>query len=462
MKNGKITREEVETAINGGGNTIIDRTSPEYFTTIQNIVEYLKKGWKSWNIRKVLSITPYDFDVYLGDIKRKKIMTSEEIKAAREKKRQEDLKFIADSINDGLSLTEIREIKTEFSYNEITPMVKELISAGIVTQEQVDENRKNASKQTMNKGVKLSPDEQVKFILDKVRKGYTPREIVKSDKTRSLTMHKVLYQKRRLIADGIITEEDADNAMRKRQENALKRKHKRIAKKIREYTELGYTLVEISGFITEYNYGSLVDIKNAYAKGNGWYTKEELEEFARLRKVREAEEAQKAFESLPPEEKERIIKEREVEAKRLEEEKIKRQEEIIARRQTRKAETNKKHQKHANELKEHLKNDKTMQEAAELMGLSLGYAYKIKRESIANNTWFTEEELEEIKKRKEQKKAREKRKRERQKKKEQERKKEEAELRKKEQLWKLRGYIEEGYSLEEITEKMHYSIYHLQ
>ncbi len=383
----------------------MDRTSPEYFETIERIVTYLKKGWKNYNIRRKLNISPFDFDIYIGDIKRKKIMTSEEIKAVRAKKREEDLKFIADSINDGLSLTQIRELKPEFSYNEVTPMVKELITNGVVTQEQVEENQKNATRNTMNKEVELSPEEQVKFILDKVRKGYTPAEIVKSDKTKSLTMHKVLYQKRRLIAEGIITEEEADNAMRKRQENALKRKHKRIAKKIKEYTELGYTLVEISGFITEYNYGTLVDIKNAYAKENGWYTKEELESFAVLRKKREAEEAQRAFESLPPEEKERIIKEREAEAKRLEEEKRKRQEEIIVRRQARKAETNKKHQEDIDILKEHIKSGKTMERAAELMNCSLGYAYKIRRKSVQNGSWLTTEELELIQEQKRKEKG---------------------------------------------------------
>ncbi len=421
----------------------------------------MKRGWKNYNIRKELSIPPYDFDVYLGDIKRKKIMTSEEIKVAREKKRQADLQFVADSVNNGLTMTQIRELRPEFSYNEVTPMIKELIAKGVITQEQVDENRKNGAKKTMNKGVKLSPEEQVEFILDKVRKGYTPAEIVQSDKTKSLTMHKVLYQKRRLIAEGIITEKEADNAMRKRQENELKRKHKRIAKKIREYTELGYTLVEISGFITEYNYGSLVDIKNAYAKENGWYTKEELESFALLRKEREAEEAQKAFEGLPPEEKERIIKEREVEAKRLEQEKRKRQEEIIARRQARKAETHKKHQEDINVLKEHIKSGKTMEKAAELMSCSLGYIYKIRRKSVQNGTWLTQEELALIQeqKRKEQKKAR--RKKERERKKEEERKREENQFRIKKEAFELLMYRKEGYTYKEISEKMNYSVSHL-
>lgn len=417
----------------------------------------MKKGWKNYNIKKELNIAPFEFDVYMKDIKYKKIMTSEEIKEAREKKRREDLRFIADSINEGLSLTQIRELKPEFSYNEITPMVRELIATGVITQEQVEENKKNATKRAMNKGVSLSPDEQVEFILNKIRKGFTPTEIVKSDKTKSLTMHKVLYQKRRLIAEGIITEEEADNAMKKRQENALKRKHNRIIKKIKEYTELGYTLVEISEFITEYNYGSIVDIKNEYVKENGWYTKEELQNFAALRKIREAEEAQRAFERLPLEERKRIEEEREAETRRLEEEKRKRQEEIIARRQERKEETNKKHQEDINILKSYIKSGMTMKKAAELMNCSIAYACKIKSKGIQNGTWLTHEESEELEKKRKKEQEKAKRKRERQKQKEQERKREEEQLRVKKEAWRLLKYREEGYTYKEIAKKMNYS-----
>lgn len=292
MKNGRITKEEIEKANKGKSETTIDRTSPEYFTTIENIVTYLKKGWKNYNIRKELDINTFDFKTYMLDIKRKKIITSEEIKVAREKKRQDDLQFVADSVNNGLTMEQIRELRPEFSYNEVTPMIKELIDKGVITQEQVDKNRKNGIRETMNKGVELSPDEQVEFILDKVKKGYTPAEIIECDKTKSLTMHKVLYQKKRLIAEGIITEEEANNAMQKRQASELEKKHNKVIQKVKEYTELGYTLLEISGFITEYNYNYIVIIKNEYAKENGWYTKEELKNFAVLREIREEEEEQ--------------------------------------------------------------------------------------------------------------------------------------------------------------------------
>lgn len=140
--NGKIERDEVKKASNGAGREGIDKTTSEYLATRNEIVEYLRKGWKNYNICKKLNMAPYDFNIYLKDIKYKKIMTSEEIKTAREKKKQSDLQFVANSVNDGLTITQMRELKPEFSYNEITPMIKELIKLGIITQEQVDENAK--------------------------------------------------------------------------------------------------------------------------------------------------------------------------------------------------------------------------------------------------------------------------------------------------------------------------------
>ena len=290
-------------------------------------------------------MSPSEYDIYLRDIRDEGIMTSEEINMAREKKRQDDLQFVADSVNSGLSITEIRELKPEFSYNEVTPMIKELIQKGVISQAQVDENRKNATKKAINKNVKLSPDEQVQFILDKIKKGYTPSEIVKSDKTRSLSMHKVLYQKRQLIAKGVISEKEANTAMQERQKKAIIRKHKRLIDKIKKYTELGYTLAEISrNFIKECDYQYIIKVRKEYIKNNGWYTDEELQGFATQRKIREAEEAQRAFESLPPEEKERIEAEKREEAERIEEEKRKRQEEVLAKRQKGKEETIIRHQ----------------------------------------------------------------------------------------------------------------------
>ena len=422
----------------------------------------MREGWKNYNIRKELDISSFDFNIYIKDIKNKKIMTSEEINLAREKKRQADLQFVADSVKRGLTLTQIRELKPEFSYNEPTAIIKELIKTGIITQEEVDENARKGVSNTMNKNVELSSDEQIKFVLEKVKEGYKPSEIVESDETKSLTIHKVLYQKRKLIEKGIITEEEANQAMQKRQNELLEKKHKNIIDEIKHYTELGYTLLEISKFITEYKYEYLCKIKNTYAKNNGWYEKEELKSFADARKAREIEETQRIFDSLPLEEKEKIEEEKKAEAERKEKEKRKTQEEIIAKRQARKDRTKNKYQDDLIILKEHLKSGKTMKQIAEAMGVSISYLYKLREEGINSKNWLTEEELNGISEIKKAETDEEKKKREKQKIKEKNKKYKEEKLRVKKEVEKLKEYIKSGYTYQEISEIMCYSVSNLQ
>ena len=133
IEEGRLQSDDIENGNNQSNANIIDKNAPEYLEQREQIVQCLKKGWKNFYIRKELNITPYDFDIYLKDIKRKKIMTTKEINEARERKYQEDLEFVADSINNGLTTVKIRELKPEFTANEVTPMIKELIATGIIS-----------------------------------------------------------------------------------------------------------------------------------------------------------------------------------------------------------------------------------------------------------------------------------------------------------------------------------------
>lgn len=409
IKEGRLTDDQVEKESSQDGVGLVDKNSPEYIEKRDQIVGLLQKGYKNHFIRKKLDITPLDFDIYIRNIRESNIMTTAQIKEARKRKRQEDLKFVEECVNNEISINEMRELRPEFAANEITPMIKELISKGVITQEQVDTNRKNANRKTTNKGLKMSPDEQVEFIRKKVEKGYSPEEIVEADTTKSITIHKAQYQKRKLIAEGIIPQEVADRAMQERQEKAIKRKRKRVMKKMKQYTELGYTLQEMSeGLIKEYSRSELSQIKEEYEDELGWYTKEELKEFARLRKQRE-------YDALPEDEKRRIEEEKLAKAKQIEDEKKQRQQDALNKLQEQKDETIKKQLMDAETLKEHLKKCRTMQKSAELMKVSLAYTYKIRKISIANGTWLTEEELKAIEKKKKQKQARQRRAREKKK-----------------------------------------------
>ncbi len=436
IEDGRIKKDEIRRASDQSDKDVIDKNDPEYISKRDEIVQYLRKGWKNNAIRNKLDISPYEFNIYIRDIKKRKIITSEEINEARENKKQEDLQFIVDSVKSGISIREMKALKPEFTYNEFTPMIKELVEKGLITQEQINENKINSKRKAMNINAVLLPDEQIQFILDKVREGYTPLEIVNSDETKSLTINKVLFQKRQLIAKGIISDEEAKKAMQERQDKVLEAKHEAVIKKIKEYTELGYMLNEMMDFITEYNYASLTKIRKQYIKENGWYTEEELQEFELKRKEREAEEARIALEKLSEEEKIALTK-------KLEEEKRKRQEELKERYKARKEETQKVHQEYANQLKGYLRSGKTMEEAAQLMAFSVRYIYNLKKESIQNNTWFTSEELNEIEEIKKQEKERE------------------NQIRIKDQVSQYREYIKKGYNNKEISKEMGYSLSYL-
>lgn len=288
---GRIKKSEVNKSTIGSDEAI-DRTTKEYLGTRNAIVELLKKGEKNTTIRKKLNLTPYNTDMYIKDIKRYKIMSSEQITKARELKKLKDLQFMAEYIKRGYTLTQIRELKPEFSYNEPTALAKILIELGIITQEEITENRKKGTKNSMNRDCELSAEEQRNLVIKGVQKGLTPLEILNSDKTGSLTMHKVLYQKRLIIEEGIISKEKAEKLMKKHINKGIAKKHKNSIDEIRGYIEKGYYYYEIADMIGV-NQAYIVTVKKEYAEKYGWYSREELKKFQQERIIREKAEQEK-------------------------------------------------------------------------------------------------------------------------------------------------------------------------
>ena len=114
---GEIKKEDVMKGSRQVNTDIINKEDYNYIIKRDRLVNYLEQGWKGHNIRKKLDITPYEFDVLIRDIKAKGIMTAEQIRLARERKRQEDLQFVANSVHSKLSISQMRQIRPEFSYN---------------------------------------------------------------------------------------------------------------------------------------------------------------------------------------------------------------------------------------------------------------------------------------------------------------------------------------------------------
>ena len=222
----------------------------------------------------------------MRDIKAKKIMSSEQIREAREMKKQFDLIDLEKHIKSGKSIQLFRELHPEFHYNEVTPLVKELIEAGKITREQIDENGRNSARNAYSKNSQLSMDEQMAYIIDKMREGYAPKEIAESDETKSISLYRVLYYKRKIIEKGIISEEEAKSAMQKRQKERIAKSHNELIDTIKEYTMQGYNLREIAEKLV-LSYTAMIKVKSEYEKANGWFTKGELAEFKKQRRERE-------------------------------------------------------------------------------------------------------------------------------------------------------------------------------
>ncbi len=213
----KISEDEVKWHKDYGetAKPRIDRTTEEYLETKNKVLQMLEKGYKSVTIRKRLGLTSYDYRVYVEDLaKNKKSITYEEIQERRKLKHLQNLQFVATRIKMGDSLTIIREKLDEYiDYNGATRLANELVEIGIITNEEIEANRITAQRNSYSKGKILSTEEQVKFIREKVFLGYTPKEIVDSDETGSVSMHSALYQKRRMIAEGIISAGEAKRLM---------------------------------------------------------------------------------------------------------------------------------------------------------------------------------------------------------------------------------------------------------
>lgn len=133
-------------------------------------------------------------------------------------------------------------------------------------------------------GIK-GPSEE--FVIKRLKEGYSPCEIVESDETHSLVLSKILEQKKRMIALGIVTKEELNNAVKKRQKEKIDKEHAMLIDLVKKYAKLGYSIRETAKKIERYEYSYILKVKKEYEKEHGWFTKEELKQFAQERRRRE-------------------------------------------------------------------------------------------------------------------------------------------------------------------------------
>lgn len=200
---------------------------------------------------------------------------------------QEDI--ITELINDGHTSVKIRNCFEGMGYKKYKKILERLIESGKVTQDMLEKNRVSAIRISINPDTVMTPEEQTSFIIEKSKQGYTPTEIVESDKTNSLTMPMVKNQRDLLFKRGILSREEIDKAMKQRQKVKLQEKRSNVLKEIIKYTKLGYTLSEIASIIG-YNLNDVGLIKKEYSEKHGWFSQKEIKQFREKRRNKEEKE----------------------------------------------------------------------------------------------------------------------------------------------------------------------------
>lgn len=446
---GIITKQEIEEAVsrrkslNKATHKKIKEENPRRKLSRERkerVLELANQNYSPKEIANELGISV----TYANVLVNKLIDEGKLEKKAKENRREERLQYIAEMVKQGHSLIEIVETNPEYTYARITPILKELIASGVITREQVEENKKRAS--ARKKGVisEVSYSEQEQFVIEKVKEGYLPSEILKSDTTGSLNLGRINYYKRVAILNGSISKEEADNAMARRREMQTKSKRSEITNKIRPLVEQGYSVREACRIIN-YSYGYMRKMITMCRKENEWYSEEELKSFKAKREKKT---------EIPKVPKIRKVRQQHIDMR----------EQFITL----------------------VKDGYTNEEIRKKLGCCSATICRYRKECIEQNIWFSDEELKEFRRQRNQKeleadpekwiaylKNQEEQKRiefeKAQKKRESENRKRKEKLQKTQRARKVEkslndhlramvGYTTQGYTLDEIAKLMNRSI----
>ena len=384
----RITEDEIYKTPRGVRNQKIDRNNEEYILIRSEIIKYLKMGWSTKAISKELNVTSYYMNIFMREITTKRFMTSAEISEDRARKKEEDLELLVKIVNEGLTVKHYGELRPELSVQTIASYIKELIDAGRISREQIDENFKKSISKARLASMPMTIEEQKAFIIDKLNKGYSIPEIIEADTTGTLTRERVIKRRNELIAAGLVTEKDIQKFKNARQKSMIVEKHDELIGIIMNYVRQGFDFAEIA-IILECSKSYIYKLKTAYTRDHSWFTEEEIEEFKSKRKL-------DAYEDLPVDAKARLL-----EAKKQEEEEAEESRKIrTANRQARVNQTQQKHQEDIEIIKKYLLLGYEYSEIGKILEKSVEYVYKLKYESMGSATWLTDSEIEMAEKRK--------------------------------------------------------------
>ena len=283
IKEGKLKIEEIKKTT----NVRHDRIS-EYKDLIPQVVELIKNGESSYSIRDKMGLNSNAYAAIAEHIKKHKLIEKEELDNIKNQKELKEMNLIEREIKSGKSLNKILEENPSISNRKIKKIIKDLDNRGIITRELIEENKQKEINKSKNKGNIMSIEEQNSFVLQNLRKGLTPSEIVEKDQTNSLTVDKVSIIKRKLIEDGKVSKKTLNKAIKKHNEKKLSEKYDKEIIFIKQHIEMGYPKYKIAEMIG-HSQSYVSNRIREYSETNSWYSSDEIKKFRKQKRERELE-----------------------------------------------------------------------------------------------------------------------------------------------------------------------------
>lgn len=318
VEEGRIERDEI-VRVTPGQREATDafRANPQYKTEKSSLLAYLKLGWSPGAIRKELNLGPLAYRRYILDLKRERLITSSQIQEKKDEKRQNDLDALEKHIHDYGTIEQYKGMRPELSKKDVESLKQELLDTGRITSDEIKRNAQKAMAETKAEKLPLSPKDQERFVLEKLREDHLGQEIADADETNTLSVSTVYKIRKRLIARGDYSEDENRETKSKRMKQRFAPKKKERIEAILRYTQEGYDLIEIAQKIG-CAYETVLNAKGDYEKENKWFTPEELNEFKRQREEREKRELQEAKDEIERANAEIIRQQKELDEQRAE------------------------------------------------------------------------------------------------------------------------------------------------
>lgn len=288
ISEGKLKKENIKKVTNNTSFSKIDK----YRHLIPEVIELMKKGLSTHEIREKMKISPSAYEAISQYIRRNNLISKEEKEKVENQKYKDELERVEQFIKKGCSLKKVHEENQDISRRKLKKIVDLLIENGSISRELVEENKKKEAANTKNAGRIMSPEEQRSFVLKNIRKGLSPTEILKEDSTNSLTLNKIEYIKKELIKNGKISKKKATNELKKHKNKKIKSIHNIRMISIKKFIEMGWSKKEIAEYL-EISQQNLSEIIKEYTKNNEWYSDEEIRQFKKEKKQKEQEQEKK-------------------------------------------------------------------------------------------------------------------------------------------------------------------------